>query len=148
MFGEMKRLAPLVLVVLAASACASGHAGAGGSVSSLPAPVRAHLNSLLQGDSSVQSIDVYGPASRQALVKASSGDIVENTPGRFYLYVLHGHFVCTDCSGPAGHKAPSGTIETYVWSPTGGGTDYGIGHGLPSAVSSLHKLASVAVSHG
>lgn len=101
-------------------------------------------------DGQASEIDVYGPGTRAALVKASSGNVVYPT-GReatepFYLIVLHGQFVCQDCSGPAGHKAPQGTIETRVWSPTAGGTDFGIGDSLPSAVSSLHRLAVITLS--
>ena len=97
---------------------------------------------------SLQSIDVYGPGSRSALVKASSGDVVnpsatdiKNAP--FYLFVLHGQFTCTDCSGPAGSKPPRGTIETFVWSPKGGGTDFGIGHSVPAAVGQLNLMAQI-----
>jgi len=95
-------------------------------------------------------IDVYGPGTRAALVKASSGDIVYST-GReatepFYLIVLHGHFVCTGCTGPAGHKPPRGTIETHVWSPKAGSLDFGIQNGLPAAVSLLNRLAVIQLS--
>src|ERR1700747_2170629 len=59
------------------------------------------------GDGSVKTALVYGPDSRYALVKASSGDLVQKTVRErkgFYLIVLHGHFVCNSCSGPAGTK--------------------------------------------
>ena len=62
---------------------------------------------------------------------------------RFYLIVLHGHFSCYGCSVPAGASAPTGTIETSVWSHAAGGTDFGIGNGLPAAVSRLPWLGSI-----
>jgi hypothetical protein len=49
-------------------------------------------------------------------------------------------------SHPAGTKAPRGTIETHVWSPTAGVTDTGIGDHLPPAVSQLHRLAVIHLS--
>jgi len=95
-------------------------------------------------------IDVYGPGTRAALVKASSGDIVYPTGGEatepFYLIVLQGHFVCGSCSRPAGAAAPQGTIETHVWSPTAGSLDFGIQHSLPPAVSLLNHLATIQPS--
>lgn len=101
-------------------------------------------------DGPVRRIDVYGPGSRAALVKASSGDIVVESPReqkmRFYLVVLHGRFVCNGCSGPAGAGPPHGTIETRVWSPAEGGTDFGISNSLPAAMSRLHRLATITLS--
>jgi len=95
----------------------------------------------------VRKIEVYGPGSRTALVRASSGEWVAVTPqeqkSRFYLIVLHGRFVCGSCSRPAGAKAPQGTIETTVWSPFSGGTDFSLGNRLPVAVSRLHRLALI-----
>lgn len=143
------RAALLAVVVLAATACTGGHKPGphATGVSSLPKPVRKQLQSYVRAarhstaDTSVQTIEVYGPGSRTALVRASSGDVVEKSKGQYYLFVLHGHFICTDCSGPAGAKPPHGTIETYVWSPTAGGTDFGIANSLTPAISSLHRLA-------
>jgi len=77
---------------------------------------------------SSKRVVVYGPDSRYQLVKASSGDLIEKSAREqkgFYLIVLHGHFV--GFSHPAGAKAPSGTVETQVWSATEGVTDTGIG---------------------
>jgi hypothetical protein len=101
-------------------------------------------------DDHLTEIDVYGPGTRAALVKASSGDILYPT-GRqmtepFYLVVLHGQFVCGECSRPAGASAPQGTIETHVWSPTAGSLDFGVQHSLPPAVSLLNQLATIQLS--
>ena len=97
--------------------------------------------------SAVRRIDVYGPGSRIGLVRASSGEWVQTTrrekKARFYLIVLHGRFVCGSCSGPANAKPPHGTIETTVWSPVFGGTDFGLSSRLPAAVSRLHRLAVI-----
>ena len=118
----------------------------------LPQSLQSYLRSIEAGktDGPVNEIDVYGPGSRAALVKASSGDIVYESAREqqesFYLVVLHGQFVCRGCSGPAGHKPPQGTVETDVWSPAEGGTDFGIGNGVPAAVSHLHPLAVITMS--
>jgi hypothetical protein len=145
------------------SACGSSHSGSNQSstdaiqlhasgYNSLPISLQHFVHSIEAGavDGPVHEIDVYGPGSRPALVKASSGDIVTPGPGelrpRFYLVVLHGRFVCTGCSGPAGSKPPRGTIETHVVSSSGRSLDFGIGSGLPPAVSQLHRLATVTLS--
>ena len=162
----MKALACAAAVIasaLATSGCAGSHAAhrqSSTDISQLHESGYNRLSPKLQNfirstirdspDGHATEIDVYGPGTRAALVKASSGDVVYPT-GReatepFYLIVLHGHFVCQDCTGPAGHKAPRGTLETRVWSPTAGGTDFGIGNSLPSAVSSLHRLAVITLS--
>jgi hypothetical protein len=96
--------------------------------------------------SSVKRIEVYGPGSESALVRASSGDLVPASPDRkagFYLIVLHGRFVCESCSGPANAKPPHGTIETTVWSPVVGATDFGLSNRLRTAVPRLHRLAVI-----
>jgi hypothetical protein len=149
--------------VLGTSACASGHSGSNQSstdaiqlhatgYNSLPPSLQHFVHSIEAGavDGTVNEIDVYGPGSRAALVKASSGDVVTESPGeskqRFYLIVLHGQFVCTGCTGPAGAKPPHGTIETHVLSSTGRPTDFGLGSSLPAAVSQLHRLATITLS--
>ncbi len=109
-----------------------------------------HSTIATEPNGEMSEIDVYGPGSRAALVKASSGDVVTESPSelkrRFYLVVLHGHFVCNGCSGPAGHKPPHGTIETQVWSPAEGSTDFGISNSLPAAVSQLPRPATITLS--
>lgn len=101
-------------------------------------------------DGHVTEIDVYGPGTRAALVKASSGDVVYPTgreaTERFYLIVSRGNFVCQECSAPAGAKPPQGTIETHVWSPVAGSRDFGIQSTLPAAVSRLKRLAVIQLS--
>jgi hypothetical protein len=157
-------VAVLVACALATSACAGGHPSTTGgtkteaqhphetSSGSLPASLKNFIHSTIAGpgDGPISEIDVYGPGSRAALVKASSGDIVyptaRETTMQFYLIVFHGHFVCTGCSGPAGHKPPQGTIETRVWSPAEGGTDFGIQDSLPTAASRLNRLAVITLS--
>jgi hypothetical protein len=114
----------------------------------IAAMVRASRNPADQ--TSVTRVEVYGPASRLALVRASSGSWVSESPGErkapFYLIVLYGKFVCASCSVPPGAEAPRGTIETNVWSPTIGGTDFGIGDRLPTWVSRLPRLAVIRVA--
>jgi hypothetical protein len=115
-------------------------------------PLRNFIHSTIasSSDDSISEIDVYGPASRAALVKASSGDGVFESPREqqklFYLIVLHGRFVCGLCSGPAGAKPPQGTIETFIWSHGAAAAGYGIRSSLPAAVSLLNRLAVIQPS--
>jgi len=93
------------------------------------------------GDSSVKMAQVYGPASYIALEEASTGQRVSksaNAPkGRFYLIVLHGHFVCDTCSHLTAASI-RGTIATQIWSPTSREGDFGLGHrSLPASMSRL-----------
>jgi hypothetical protein len=152
----------LAAVVLATSGCGSSsptgtsanrppRSSHAPNLSHLPKPLRAFIHSTTSSsDGKVSEIDVYGPGSRMALVKASMGDIVNESTKekryRFYLLVYHGHFVCPDCTGPARSKPPHGTVETFVWSRQEGGTDSGFGHGLPAGVSKLHRLSTIAFS--
>jgi hypothetical protein len=155
--------AVLITSALGTSACASAHSAPNQSSTDavqlhestygrLSQPLRNFIHSIEAGspDGPVTEIDVYGPGSRAALVKASSGDVVLESPRerplRFYLVVVRGQFVCAGCSGPPGHRPPRGTIETHVWSPVEGGTDFGISDKLPAAVSSLPQLAAITLS--
>ena len=146
----------LVAMALGTSACAGGHESTYGS---LPRPVRNFVQSTLKtrpNAGHVHEVDVYGPGSRTALVKASSGDWVAESAReareRFYLIVLQGHFVCTGCgSAPRmlarPGKPPQVTIETLVWSPAvGHSTDLGLSDSLPAAMSRLHWLGTVTLS--
>ena len=95
---------------------------------------------------SITAVDVYGPGSRGAFVRASSGARVLTSVGErkgFYLLVLHGHFVAA--SHPAGTKSPHGTIETEVWSARTGVTDSGIISHVPDAVSRLNNGTSISL---
>lgn len=143
----------LVAVTLALSACGGSHAvtitdAAPGSVhTSLPAPLVRLIHSFSKDKSvTAKRVEVYGPGSRRALVKASSGDLVQKIAAErkgFYLIVLHGHFVAG--SHPPGTKAPRGTVETQVWSATEGVTDTGISNRLPAAVYRLKGPTLVRV---
>lgn len=156
--------AVLIASTLGMSACAGGHSGSNQSSTDaiqlrestngpLSQPLRNLIHTTIKTgspDGPVNEIEVYGPGSRAALVKASSGDVMvesarERTE-RFYLIVLHGQFVCQSCSGPAGAEPPRGTIETRVWSPAAGGTDFGISNSLPATMSRLHRLATITLS--
>jgi hypothetical protein len=158
--------AVLVASALGLSACGSSHSRSDTSTTktdaieertssgyfSLPPSLQNFVHSTVATESTGQTseIDIYGPGSRAALVKASSGDVVTESSGelkqRFYLIVLHGHFICNGCSPPAGVKPPHGTIETHIWSRAEGSTDFGISHSLPAAVSQLHRLAVITLS--
>lgn len=160
MFGRMKKSTASSVVVAAAlalSACGAGHTAVSGPerlAATMPAPLakriaaQARSTARSLGDTSVKTAQVYGPGSRYLLVKASSGDLVQKLARErngFYLIVLHGHFVCDSCSGPASRKPPRGTVATDVWSPTAGGTDFGLSNHLPAAMSRLSGPAMVSL---
>lgn len=143
----------LVGATLALSACGGSHVvtttdhNPGPVRTALPAPLLKLIHSF-SNDSSVTAkrVEVYGPGSRRALVKASSGDLVQKIAAErtgFYVIVLHGHFVAG--SHPQGAKVPHGTVETQVWSAAEGVTDTGISNRLPAAVYRLKGPALVAI---
>jgi hypothetical protein len=153
--GDVKMFtgsAVLVAATLALSACGGSHmvtvnAGPDLVHVTLPAPLVKLIHSF-RTDSSVTAnrVEVYGPGSRRALVKASSGDLVQKLAAErrgFYLIVLHGHFVAG--SSPSGAKPPHGTVETQVWSAKEGVTDTGISNRLPAAVYRLKGPTLVMV---
>lgn len=145
--------AVLIAATLALSACGGSHKvvtitdhNPGLVRTGLPAPLLKLIHSFSK-DSSVAAdrVEVYGPGSRRALVKASSGDLVQKVAAEgkgFYLIVLHGHFVG---DAPSGAKPPHGTVETQVWSATEGVTDTGISNDLPAAVYRLKGPTLVAL---
>jgi hypothetical protein len=168
-------IAFLAAVALAAAGCGGGAQAGGGAAGSGDVPGTAATTDALQlhasgssalppglvqeidslrtvgrDSSSTQMVEVYGPDSRAALVRASSGEVVAETArerqARFYLIVLRGHFVCESCSRPPGAKPPRGTIETQVWSPTLGGTDFGLSDRLGAGMPRLHRFAVLTLS--
>jgi hypothetical protein len=141
----------LVAVTLAVSACGGSHRVVTDQApiqqqAALPAPLVKLIQSFSKDRSvTAKRVEVYGPGSRRALVKASSGDLVQKIAAErrgFYLVVLHGHFVAG--SHPAGAKAPRGTVETQVWSAKEGVTDTGISNRLPAALNRLKGPTLVA----
>jgi hypothetical protein len=153
--GDVKTLtgsAVLVAATLALSACGGSHRVVTDQApvqqhTALPAPLVKLIHSFSQDRSvTAKRVEVYGPGSRRALVKASSGDLVQKVAAErkgFYVIVLHGHFVAG--SHPAGTKAPRGTVETQVWSAKEGVTDTGISNRLPAAVYRLKGPTLVRV---
>lgn len=159
----LNRAAVLVAATVAVSACAGGHSASVTATLTAPrasiqtpipsierriaAQARSTARSL--GDPSVKTAQVYGPDSRYLLVKASSGDLVQKLARErngFYLIVLHGRFVCNSCSRPPGAKPQRGTIATNVWSPTAGGTDFGLSSSLPAAMSRLKSPTVISLA--
>jgi hypothetical protein len=150
--------AVLIATALGTSACAGGQFQCDGldcksavAHAPLPPSLRSFVLSTITSvspDGGYDEIDVYGPGSRSALVKASSGDRVLESPSqakqRFYLIVLHGQFSnCRSCNHPAGREPKHGTIETRVWSAADGTTDRGINRWLPAPISGIHRLATI-----
>ena len=143
----------LVAVMLALSACGGSHRvvtvteAPGPATHEAPAPMVKLIHSISKDrDVTAKRVEVYGPGSRYA-----AGKGVVGRPGaedrkrakRFYLIVVHGHFVA--CSHPAGTKAPRGTIETQVWSAKEAVTGTGISNHLPAAVFRLEdSLVAIA----
>jgi hypothetical protein len=143
----------LAALLLTAAGCAGGAGTTRTSASHLPKnhlpkSLRAFIHTTRAGfsDGAISEIDAYGPGSRRALVKAAYGDTLNDHAKGFYLLVFHGRFVCSDCGGLARHKPFRGTTESWVWSPKKGGLDWGFGHALPSAVSRLHRVATITAS--
>jgi hypothetical protein len=59
----------------------------------------------LDDSSPLKAVRVYGPASYRAVLNASDRTTTTNRrKGRFYVIVLHGRFVCTWWSTPAGRS--------------------------------------------
>lgn len=142
----------LVAATLALSACGGSHRVVADQASvqqhtTLPAPLVKLIQSFSTDRSvTAKRVKVFGPGSRRALVKASSGDLVQKIAAErkgFYVIVLHGHFVAG--SHPAGTKAPRGAVETQVWSVKEGVTDTGISNRLPAAVYRLKGPTLVAI---
>jgi hypothetical protein len=134
----------LVVTALALSGCGGSH-GTTALPASLVQQFAAQARDLSKGlgDPSVKTAQVYGPNSRSALVQASSASAIPRTGHRkrYYLIVIHGHFVCRSCSGPAMRAKPlKGTIATIVWSVKAGrSTDFGFSRTLPKAMSQLGR---------
>jgi hypothetical protein len=138
-------IAVLAAITLGASACSSSHRLSARLQEQIAAMAREKAVSL--GDASVKTAQVYGPASHVALVEASTGQRVSESAhepkGRFYLIVLHGHFVCHGCTHLTA-ESPRGTIATQVWSPTVPGYgDFGLMHSLPASMSRLGRPAVI-----
>jgi hypothetical protein len=142
--------AVLVAAALGLSACGGSHRVVTDQApvqqhTTLPAPLVKLIHSFSTDRSvTAKRVEVYGPGSRRALVKASSGDLVQKIAAErkgFFLIVLHGHFVG---DAPSGAKPPHGTVETQVWSATQGVTDTGISNRLPAAVFRLKGPTLVA----
>ncbi|HEY3463180.1 MAG TPA: hypothetical protein VGK62_07010 [Gaiellaceae bacterium] len=126
MKGGLTSAALLVAITVALSGCGGSHR--------LPAPLLKFIHSDNKGVTG-KTVEVYGPASRSAVVQASDPSaVIGNTAAErsgCYLIVYHGHF---DWHGPsAGAKQHHYTVLTNVWCAEEGGTDFGFSnHGCPS----------------
>lgn len=125
MKGGLTSAALLVAITAAVSGCGGSHR--------LPAPLLKFIHSDNKGVTG-KTVEVYGPSSRSAINKASSGAVMKDTAAErsgCYLIVYHGHF---DWHGPsAGAKPHHYTVLTNVWCAKEGGTDFGVSnHACPS----------------
>ena len=141
----VKRFVVIGLVLAVALACgACGGGSKQGAAShalpqSLVKRIQAELRkpSPIGGAPSAKTVEVYGPASRVALAKASSMSDTARASGAWYLIVLHGHFV-GNVPAPPGAKQPHGRIAMEVWSPkAASGQAFSFANRLPKAVSGL-----------
>jgi hypothetical protein len=147
---EMERLigvAVLLAITLLAAACNGGHRLSAPLQKRIAAMVREKAGSL--GDPTVKTAQVYGPATRVALLEASLGQGVSESPHKrragFYLIVLHGHFVCRGCPHLRA-PSPRGTIATQLWSPTVAAYGvFSLGDRLPASMSRLGKPTVISL---
>jgi hypothetical protein len=150
----------LFAIALACAACGGGAKHAAGS-RALPTPllkqIKAEIRrqSVIGGAASAKAAEVYGPASYAAIDKVWEGrgsGSVTSVSGRWYLIVLHGHFLWNG-SVPPGAKAVPGNrkIGLVVWSPNArslrqGGTGYSVANRVPHAISALRGPAAINLS--
>lgn len=132
---EMKRVllpaAALVGATLFAGGCAgSRHATA---LPGLTAKRLARLEAMVRttakadGDAHPSSATVFASRRHEANIAAGAGTGVFGSQP-VYLVVVRGRFVCTGCSGPAGHTPPRGDVITMVLARrTLQSLDFGIG---------------------
>jgi hypothetical protein len=111
----------LVAITVAVSGCGGSHR--------LLAPLLKFVHSDNKGVTG-KTAEVYGPASRSAVVQATEpAAVIGNTAAErsgCYLVVYHGHF---ESHGPSsGAKPHHYTVLTNVWCAKEGGTDFGVGH--------------------
>jgi hypothetical protein len=150
----VKRFFLIGLVLAAALAC--GACGGGGNQAaashalpqSLVKRIQAELHkpSPIGGAPSAKTVEVYGPASRVALAKASSMSDTARGSGAWYLIVLRGHFV-GNVPVPPGAKRPQGRIAMEVWSPkAASGQAFSFANRLPKAVSGLKGPTLIELS--
>ena len=132
-FCGMKRGLAGVALLAAITAAVSGCGGSRG----LPAQLVTAIRSGNNAGVSSRTVDVYGPASRSALVQATGSSVpkVAAEQSGFYLIVFRGHFRAGSSAGPlpAGTKPRHYKILTNIWSAKEGFTDYGVGDHLPDA---------------
>ncbi len=108
----------------------------------LSQPLRNFIHSWMArlSDGGVDQLDVYGPGTRAALVKASMGRLTDDKSKGSYLVVLHDKYVCSGCTGPALTR-----VDIAVWSQAKGPTDWAIMKRLLPTVKKLHRVAKVSV---
>jgi hypothetical protein len=142
------------LLVLACTACGGGAAAkqAAGK-QALPAPLVKQIKaeilkpSPIGGVSAARTVEVYGPATRTALEKASLGPASQSlrASGAWYLLVLRGHFV-GNVPVPQGAKQPHARIAMVLWSPKSAAKAFSFADRLPHAVSDLKGPTTIHLS--
>lgn len=95
--------------------------------------------SVTTGDQTPTQIQHVRTTSRQAAVKADSGDLVPGTHPS-YVIVVRGHFTAAGLPHPRGEPVPAGTVLTLVVDATSGHvTDWGLVNRVPN----IAKLGAV-----
>lgn len=142
-----------MLAGVAALASVAVLVAAGGSSSHVGAPVRPQLAAvarrlaLVMNDSlPAKTARVYGPVSYERAIKAFEGGTTsQRRPGRYYLVVLRGRFVCAWCPRPEGAKSPRGSLALRVWSPSTGNNGVGLSSKLPTSMSHLGRPTRISL---
>jgi hypothetical protein len=132
---EMRRVLA-VGTALVSTALLAGGCGSSRHATSLPgltATKLARLKAIVReaakadGDARPSSVMVYATRRHEANVAGGAGTGVPGSQP-VYLVIARGHFICSDCSRPAGAAAPSGNVIMMVLDRrTLRGLDGGIG---------------------
>lgn len=125
-----------VTTALASTAILAGGCGSSHQATSLPGLTTAKLARLkvlvsktakADGDAHPSSVTVFASQRHKANIAAGAGTGVVGSQA-VYLVVIRGHFVCSNCTGPAGHAPPKGDVITMVLDRRKlQGLDFGIG---------------------
>jgi hypothetical protein len=131
----MRRLAAVgiafVSAALLTTACGSSHRAI--SLPGLTTTKLVRLKALArtaaktEGDAHPSSATVFASGRHEANIAAGAGTGVPGSEP-VYLVIIRGHFVCSDCTGPANAAPPHGNVITMVLDrKTLRGLDGGIG---------------------
>jgi hypothetical protein len=130
---KRRGLAVALVVVLVAGSVGATLGLRGGGSHAVPVALLKLIHSGNNNGVTGRTVEVYGPSSRSAINKASSGAVMKDTPAErsgCYLVVYHGRFEAPSSPGPPppGVKPRHYPVMTNVWCAAEGYTDYGVGY--------------------